>query len=181
VFALGDVDGDGYDDVGMQCDANPGNNYRFAVMYVFRGSAAGIATASSTTILLNALAVGGNVALGDVNGDGYSDIALADSPCTSQGCGAPFVGVFFGSSAGLGSTSNVALQLPHTGSNLFVAALGDVNGDTFADVGVEATWGDANGNVLPHLLYFQGLGASMPTTPTQTLNGTNLLFTGWLE
>ncbi len=120
--AVGDVDHDGYGDLVV------GTGHETA--YVYRGSAAGLSTTPEWT--LNG-PTGSRfaeviVGLGDVNGDGFEDIA-------ASGGGAAAAYVFLGSAAGLTSTPSVTLTM--AGSTLFgtfVVATEDVNGDGLNDL-----------------------------------------------
>jgi len=74
-------------------------------------------------------------AAGDVNGDGYADIACSDA---NDG-GTVFI--YHGGENGLSAASAWAISGDHLGvGNLgaSIAALGDVNGDTFADIAIGA-------------------------------------------
>jgi len=96
-------------------------------LLVYRGSATGIATTPTQTIALGEPASALSAA-GDVNGDGLPDLAVVSQGAT----GAPELEVFMGTADGLsGEAPRVS-----DGENLGgpVAALGDVNGDGFADL-----------------------------------------------
>jgi hypothetical protein len=134
VGAAGDVNGDGYDDV-VAGAINAGSGGR---AYVYRGSAAGLNTTPAWT--LESDQAGANfgwsaIGVGDVNGDGYADVAVGapdyDHPQNNEGC----LFVYRGSAAGLGATPAWTAEsdqdLAYFGSAL---AAGDVNGDGYADV-----------------------------------------------
>lgn len=151
----GDVNGDGYDDVlviGKMSSA------------VYFGTSNGVGTTSTTLTGGAPMIVGpfGSMAygLGDVNGDGYDDVALAMVT-------APDVRVFFGS----GSLSTFVTLTPtppvgFTPSTVTVdslSALGDVNGDGAPDVGIAVTWTDSQ-QIKNHQLYV--FGVNPPTVIT---------------
>jgi hypothetical protein len=102
----GDVDGDGYGDFvitdpgvlpGGDSPGTPGNT---SVAFLYLGGAAGPSTTPSFTLVnpdssgLIARPFGGSMGAGDVNGDGYADIAAASLGNTSLGY------VFLGSGSG---------------------------------------------------------------------------------
>jgi uncharacterized repeat protein (TIGR01451 family) len=143
VAGAGDVNGDGYSDVIVGAQGLE-DSYSFeGGAFVFHGGASGIVAAFVTKITGNQIdaALGTSVAgLGDVNGDGYADVA-AVAPGFEAGEateGAAFI--FLGSAIGVEAdhTGNALAQLETNqagaGSNLNVAGAGDVDGDGYADV-----------------------------------------------
>ena len=145
VVALGDVNGDGYADVGLvwalpPTQTNPSMATGAEVDVLF-GSPAGLTQGSVVTFQIpvnqrpygDALPVVRGV--GDVNGDGYADLSvglptLSDTTaCTPPQNG--YVDVFAGSPAATFTTS-----LLHVVGPSGATPLGDVNGDGFPDVGV---------------------------------------------
>ncbi|MCB0766494.1 MAG: FG-GAP repeat protein [Flavobacteriales bacterium] len=145
VDGAGDVNGDGYDDLIVGASTwndNVGTPTEGGV-FVYHGSATGI-SATPDYILqnnTNSSYMGSSVAgLGDINGDGFSDIAaggwLAAYPSTSEGA----VWVFLGSATGLNTAFRHRLE-QNFGSAQFgfaVAGAGDVNGDGYNDMVVGA-------------------------------------------
>src|SRR5207245_11062199 len=76
-------------------------------------------------------AMGHSVATADVNGDGRSDLIVA--PYSGE------VLVFFGSNAGPSLSPSQTLVSPNPGFGYRLAALGDWNGDGYADVAITGT------------------------------------------
>ncbi len=153
VGAAGDVNADGYSDV-VACD-------RFAqTATVYLGGQAGLGDA----ILLSAPPTSSSFAescinVGDVNGDGYSDIAVTDGAA-----GAAYV--FYGGP--LGTQVAGYTELPGMGGGGFgiiasIAAAGDVNGDGYGDV----VFDTYDVNVV---LVFEGGPMGVSTTATTTLS-----------
>jgi hypothetical protein len=133
----GDVNGDGYADVVVGAN---GAAMSAGLAYVYLGAPAGIAPPGvilGTGLSAPGAQFGAFVSgAGDVDGDGYADIAV----------GAPSVGagramVFRGGRAGPGATPAVVLDGPDGPNGSFgwaATGAGDVNGDGFDDLVVGA-------------------------------------------
>ncbi len=83
VTGLGDVNGDGLADIGLGGNATPGH------AAIFTGSATWTASTSVTTAWLRYTGPGGNFGVsvigpGDVNGDGYADLAVSRANGTTS-------------------------------------------------------------------------------------------------
>lgn len=122
IGSAGDVNGDGYADLFTQC-AYQGSEGR---VFIYAGGPAGVATTPTTTLLNPD---GNNTyfgisfgAMGDVNHDGFADVAI-------QSIG--YINVYFGSSTGLGATPGQKLTRSGISG---VAAAGDLNGDGLEDL-----------------------------------------------
>ncbi len=151
VRGIGDVNGDGYDDVLIGANRYSANDQ--GAVFVYYGSATGLGPAGTTT---NAdwMAIGeqatayfgyGSDGVGDLNDDGYDDLAVGayayDNPESNEGK----VFVWYGSAAGLGtngtpSNADWTAESNVAGSILgySVNPAGDVNGDGYADLLVTA-------------------------------------------
>jgi hypothetical protein len=146
-LATGDIDGDGYDDLVVGA---PYEDFQTTVdagaVYVYRGSPHGLvgdrflvaSDAGQTPVASDLL--GGAIALGDLNGDGYDDVVVGAQGFGS-GNGAVFV--WYGSADGL-VTPGIAYELfdvgcgPFSGLFGFALAIGDLNGDGYADLAASA-------------------------------------------
>ncbi len=164
---VGDVNGDGYDDVLITA---PWVGSKDGKAYLFRGTATGLGTSPITTFEVNGVSdVFGYTAspAGDVNGDGYDDVMIA-GPFGSAG-----VYVYAGGSSGLDTVALTNLgEVGSSGFGLGMAALGDIDKDGYDDVVVGAplttgaagaAWvylGDAGGVATTAVAAFLGSAAS---------------------
>jgi hypothetical protein len=178
VASAGDVNGDGYADVIVGASEANVFGYEGGNAYVYLGSATGLATVSTTTLLnTNGRLFGFSVAsAGDVNGDGYGDVIIGGygSKGTIDGGGFPsFAGmaiVYLGSATGVTYSGQVLLRGLDIAGEWFgysVACAGDVNGDGYADVAVGAAPLGGTGSAYVYL----GSGLSTSTTPATSLTG----------
>jgi D-alanyl-D-alanine carboxypeptidase len=162
-LAVGDFDGDGLDDLVASI---PGHDVGTATdtgaVGVFYGDSAGIA-AGPNELLTQALAAsasdeagdgfGGALAVGDFDGDGYDDLAIA-APYEDKSTSLPDTGlivVYFGSSAGLaGGTVNEAFTQTSIAGESSEAddrmgwslAAGDFDGDSYDDLAIGIPYED---------------------------------------
>ena len=130
VASAGDVNGDGYGDVVVGAGYYTNGATGEGAAFVYLGSASGLTTTAAWTAESDrgSARFGSSVAsAGDVNGDGYGDVAVGG------GTFGPTAFVYLGSALGL--TSTAAWTVNFGGS---VASAGDVNGDGFGDVVVGA-------------------------------------------
>ncbi len=167
VASAGDVNGDGYADLVVGAPGASGSAGR---AYVYLGGPAGLA---SVPVTLNdpadtpGDAFGASVtSAGDVNGDGYVDVAVG-APGASSSAGGAYV--YLGGPSGLGAVP-ISLSDPGTTAGdsfgLPVATAGDMNGDGYADLVVGASGASSStGSVY---VYFGG-PSGLVTLPT-TLN-----------
>lgn len=160
VASAGDINGDGYGDVMASAQLYDDGQTDEGIVDILFGSAAGIPgdyTPSSVHEGIASNQVSAQMGhtlgtLGDVNGDGYSDIAvgahLYDSGQNSEGC----AWVFYGSSTGITpgpretpSTADFTVCSDQTGAEfgISVTGAGDVDGDGYPDLLVGAYLFDA--------------------------------------
>jgi hypothetical protein len=146
---IGDVNGDGWDDVMLGTHNYDGSFTDQGAVYVWYGSATGLGP-SGTVANADWSAFGGQASayfgwagdgVGDLNGDGYDDLAVGaygyDSGETNEGA----VFVWYGSASGLGLIGSPGNADWSAESNAVSAQLGyslrpagDVNGDGYADL-----------------------------------------------
>jgi hypothetical protein len=154
VTSVGDVNGDGYQDVVISDSPSQGGHE-----YLYLGGPNGLPSSPSLTLQsCSACGTPGPGQGGDVNGDGYSDILV--SCCHA-------LWVYFGGASGPSATPNVSLVAPSNGyfsvgQPPAAVGLGDVNGDGVGDF----VGGYSTGSLT--WVYF-GSTTPLATTPAQTL------------
>lgn len=146
VAGAGDVNGDGYADIIVGAIWYKTVFINEGAAFVYHGSASGIGTSPVARLRTNWSGglVTGAGGVGDVNGDGYSDIIMASynmSPATNfRGA----VYVYHGSASGMSGTQAAMVQgdgsttWPGWDFGVSVASAGDVNGDGYGDLVVGA-------------------------------------------
>ncbi|MDP3278821.1 MAG: FG-GAP-like repeat-containing protein [Deltaproteobacteria bacterium] len=167
-----DINGDGYSDVvvGAGSIGSPGLP---AAIRVFLGGptrfsaiteASQVFADADTTRRFGASLAG----IGDVNGDGYGDVAVGCPGLATSPTVAGSVLVFFGSPAGLVRAPAMVLSMgtPAAYFGLTVASAGDSDGDGFSDLLVAAP---DEGNGVVRL--FRGGSAGLSSTVTQSFTG----------
>ena len=171
----GDVNGDGYSDIVVGAYRyNGGVDEYYGRVYVYHGSASGLNTvadwsASGQCSYCNFGASVGNA--GDVNGDGFSDIIIAENGYdngTSLNVGKVYI--YYGSSGGLSQNPNWEYEgdteQAYLGSK--VESAGDVNGDGYSDIII----GNARyNNWQGRMFVFHGSSTGLSNTPDWTAYG----------
>ncbi len=146
VATAGDVNGDGYSDIAIGVPYyDVGGLTNAGQVYLYLGSASGISAVPDWNYAGGGAwwETGHVVATaGDVNGDGYSDLAIGIPSYAAQigpdliAMGA--LAVFYGSSSGLPSQPDWdrtnPLEENNSGFGFAVASAGDVNGDGYSDL-----------------------------------------------
>ncbi len=130
----GDVNADGYEDAVVTA---PGYLLGAGRASVYYGSSTGLSTTSVTHLYGSALSVLGVSAAGggDVNGDGYDDLAVGNYAVSSSTT--TYAYVFHGTAAGIDSTATTTLS--GTGSfGGVLAVLPDTDRDGYSDLAVGA-------------------------------------------
>jgi hypothetical protein len=131
VASAGDVNGDGYGDLAI---GDPSSNH----VYLHLGGPSGISPSGTTLSGAGGGFYGVSLASGDMNGDGYSDLAVGDNAARG-GFGAVYV--YLGGAGGLATPPAAELDGPAGPRGEFgdrIASAGDVNGDGYADLVVGA-------------------------------------------
>ena len=146
VAGAGDVNGDGYDDVligSSGYDLSAPETADVGRVYLYFGSASGLDLSPSWlfTGTQAGQAVGASaVGIGDINGDGYDDIAIGSNSWDGETTDEGRVYVFYGSATGPAIIPDWTAESDQESSyfGLSIGAAGDVNGDGYADLLVGA-------------------------------------------
>ncbi len=144
---LGDVNGDGHDDVAVGAPGHDGAEADMGRVLVFHGTATGLGSSPSWTATgpMAAASFGSAVAAaGDVNGDGYGDLIVGAEHYNNDATreGAAFV--FHGSATGLSATPDWTAEGNQAGAWFGASVAGgiDVNADGYDDVVIGAPFMD---------------------------------------
>ncbi|MBK7569132.1 MAG: FG-GAP repeat protein [Chitinophagales bacterium] len=150
VSSIGDVNGDGYGDIGVGAYSYDNGELNEGRVYIFHGSNTGIDSIPELTLESNQASANFGFAVsgaGDVNGDGFDDIIIGaynfDNGQTNEG--AAFI--YLGSASGINPIPNIMLESNQASANFgwSVSGAGDINADGFDDIIVGAQNYD-NGN-----------------------------------
>ncbi|TXI19203.1 MAG: hypothetical protein E6Q62_04790 [Nitrosomonas sp.] len=168
VNSVGDVNGDGFDDVAVGARrGNPGGEGFTGSNYIVFGKASGFDAAMDLSSLdgSNGFHVDGTTTYdrstvsiddtGDINGDGVEDMLIHVLGFDLQGDRAGFNYIVFGKTSGFdaemdlssldGSDGFRVQGESDSGANVLIESAGDINGDGFADVVVGSQRADLNG------------------------------------
>jgi Ca2+-binding RTX toxin-like protein len=195
--AAGDVNGDGYDDIIIGAPRNSQNGYWNGAAFVLYGHGGTFGTVDLGTMTAQqgatfratpanqGFAGFGVAGLGDINNDGFDDIAIGASDHSTLISYGGRAYVLFGSAAGF-ANGNLSTLTPQQGfvlegtqsagfAGYNVAGLGDINGDGIDDFAVSALLEDnpnantQNGNVY----VFYGKVAGLASTTLGSIAATD--------
>jgi hypothetical protein len=149
VAGLGDVNGDGWDDVLVGASNYDGGHTNQGAVFVYYGSAGGLgATGTTANADWKAMSLQDNAyfgwsadGIGDVNGDGYDDLAVGAYAYDNGEANEGMLFVWYGASGGLGPDGSLGNADWYAETNQVSATLGwsvapahDVNGDGYDDL-----------------------------------------------
>ena len=156
-----DFNGDGYADVVMGAPGHSGGGAGAGAAHIFLGGSGPFDTSPDATLTgATGDAFGSDVvAVGDVNGDGYGDLAVGAAPAPGAGTG--YMQLFFGGGGAFDTTADATLSGTmvddYFGARL--GGVGDVNGDGFDDLAVGAYGYPGGANDGRVYVYLGGSGA----------------------
>ena len=169
VNSVGDVNGDGFDDVIIGAPLYDNGQIDEGRAYIFLGSASGLSTTPAWIAEGNQVGAQFGISArtaGDVNGDGMSDVIIGSSTYDTNGYqGRVFV--YHGSASGISTTPSWNATSDQVGAQFgqSVSTAGDVNGDGYDDVIVGAFSYD-NGQVNEGRAYvYYGSASGLLSSP----------------
>jgi hypothetical protein len=171
----GDVDADGYGDLLIGASACTDGELHEGMAWLFRGSAAGLEALPAWTLQSDTpnAWLGEDVAFaGDLNGDGYDDVAIG---VTDAGlfASAGRALVFYGSAAGLGTQPDAVIHgvLVDERLGYSVAGAGDVDQDGYEDLLVGGTGAYLNAIYTGRIALHRGSAAGVDVVPAWDTTG----------
>jgi DNA-binding MarR family transcriptional regulator len=172
VSGAGDVNGDGYDDVIVGAPGTEAPYENTGRAYVFFG---GQQMDNVADVTFNGTGLWDQFAVcvcgaGDLNGDGYDDVAVGADDYPSSYAGR--VEVFFGGRQ-MNNKPDIVIRGASTLDSLgwSVSGIGDVNGDGYDDLMTEAEGNDVGATNAGRAYIFYG-GRSMDNISDLAFNGT---------
>ena len=137
-YGVGDVDGDGFDDVLAGIPQWDGADVDVGKVELYCGNAAGLGPlpcwSHEGEQASGQVTVGSARGGGDVNADGYADLVVPCYGCEETIAGEGTMMLFLGGPAGPASEPDLVWGSGQAGAGANAAIVGDVNGDGFDDV-----------------------------------------------
>jgi hypothetical protein len=176
VAGIGDVNGDGYDDVIVGASEFTDGHSNEGAAFVYHGSHGGLSTSPDWQYQSDVIGArfGYTVAgAGDINGDGFVDVIVGAPWYTGEKSQSGAVYLFFGSEEGLSPQPDWIYVGEQANAQVgyAVSAAGDINADGYADILVGAPYTNGDQPTSGAVLVFYGSPDGLPSTPDQILLG----------
>ncbi len=175
VATAGDVNGDGLSDVIVGAVDYDNGQSNEGKAFVYLGSAGSLTQAISWTVHGEPNGYFGFplASVGDVNGDGFSDVAVADHTVSNGQTAEGRVYVYYGSPTSPPTTPSWTAE----GEQAYLyfgfsfGTAGDVNGDGFSDLIVGGVGNDHSPAVPGTVFVYYGSATGLATTPSWSTQG----------
>jgi len=190
--AIGDVNGDGFDDLVVGAYLNDEGGITAGAAYVLFGKASAFADVDLDTLGTGGFKIIGAgdfdsagyavSSAGDVNGDGFADLIVGAHGNDDVGSNAGAAYVVFGNASGFGTVDlgslgtagfKLAGEAASDNAGVSVSTAGDVNGDGFADLIVGARYNGEGGTAAGAAYVVFGKASGFTDIGLATLDGTN--------
>ncbi len=180
VSGVGDVNGDGWDDVIVGAPGEENGQYREGRAYLYYGSPAGIsgiADWSAESDSNNPYFGGAVAAAGDVNNDGFADVLISAYRFTDAFNREGKVYLYYGSASGLAATPAWTMTGGQARAYFgrAIASAGDVNGDGFDDILVGASGYDTADRDAGRVYLYLGSATGPALSPSWISEGDKVL------
>jgi predicted transcriptional regulator len=180
VAGAGDVNGDGFDDILIGAHGNDDGGEDAGKSYIIFGRATGwsrdvdLSNADASFIGENAYDYAGKYSCraGDINGDGYDDILIGSEGNGEGGNNAGQAYLIFGRATGWSVNTDLSNadasfigENAEDGLGISVAGAGDLNGDGYDDIVLDAPFNDESGTDAGkiYIIFGRDTGWSMNT------------------
>ncbi len=171
IEGVGDVNGDGFDDVVVAAQRYGYPGLPDGRVWMYLGSAAGLDPTPVWSVGgQNGTYFGGAITSGDVNGDGITDIAISDTMRVSGTSDPGAVHIFHGVAGSVPGPSATQIIIGVNAGDVFGfdVAIDDFNGDGFGDLVAGARLAEsADGKAFAHA----GSALGLSVTPTWSYTG----------
>jgi hypothetical protein len=176
VAGVGDVNGDGYDDVIVGASEYSGSHSEEGATFIYHGSHDGLSTSPDWQFQSGVRDAHFGYSLattGDINGDGFVDLIVGAPGYKVKDINFGAAYVFYGSETGFSQEPDWIYVGEQADAHLgyAVSAAGDINADGYADILVGAPYTNGDQPTSGAVLVFYGSPDGLPSTPDQILLG----------